>query len=291
MKHISLPKKFLVEDIEAGRHAKVVIEPCFPGYGMTLGNSLRRVMLSSLSGGAITAVKIRGVQHEFSSLDGVSDDMLEVILNLKNVRVRVYSDEPVTLNLKAKGQKQVTAADITSNADAEVINPDVYITSLTDAKAELDMELTVAKGIGYVPVEEQGKGKGEIGVILTDAIFTPVVNVGLDVEATRVGQKTDFDRIILDVTTDGTITPGDAVRKAAEILVNQFTWVMEGGERVIEEIDIEAPAPEIVAQELSSPDESNVPPAPELPEEAVAETEAEDEPKPKKRGRPKKEEV
>jgi len=279
MKNISLPKKFVVEESVAGKKATVIIEPCFPGYGMTLGNALRRVMLSSLPGGAVTAVKIKGVQHEFSALSNVSDDILEVILNLKQLRVRVYSEEPVTLKLKAKGVKKVTGADVEPNSDAEVINKDVVITSLTEDKSEIEMELTVTKGIGYVPVEEQGQGKGEIGLILTDALFSPVLNVGLAVEATRVGQKTDYDKIVLDIETDGTIDPAEAVRKAAEIIVNQFTWVMEGGQREIEVVDIEAPAPEMIVAPVA--DE----------EEVVAETEEEVDDKPKKRGRPKKDEA
>lgn len=281
MKNISLPKKFVVEESVPGHRATVVIEPCFPGYGMTLGNALRRVMLSSLPGGAVTAVKIKGVQHEFSALGNVADDILEVILNLKQLRVRVYGDEPVVLKLKAKGNKKVTGADIETNADAEVINKDLHITALTEDKAELDMDITVAKGIGYVPVEEQGQGKGEIGLIATDALFSPVLNVGLAVEATRVGQKTDYDRIVLTIETDGTIAPAEAVRKAAEIVVNQFTWIMEGGERDIVEVDIEAPAPEIEMPVATVETE--------VDEVVASEDEAED--KPKKRGRPKKEDA
>ena len=285
MKHIPLPKKFIVEETVPGKSAKVIIEPCFPGYGLTLGNALRRTMLSSLPGGAVTAAKIKGVKHEFSTLENVPEDILEIILNLKNLRFKVFSDEPVTLLLKAEGKKKVTGADVQSSIDAEVVNKDAVITSLTADDAELEMELTVAKGIGYVTVEEQGKGKGEIGTILTDSIFTPVINVGLAVEATRVGQKTDYDKLILTIDTDGTITPEDAVKKAGEILTNQFSWIMEGGAREMEEVDIEAPValPEEAAEEKA---EEALEEAEEAEAEA-AEGEAE-EPKPKKRGRPKK---
>jgi DNA-directed RNA polymerase subunit alpha len=282
MKNISLPKKFIVEEITKGSKAKVVIEPCFPGYGLTLGNSLRRVLLSSLPGGAVTAVKIKGVQHEFSSLENVSDDILEIILNLKKLRIKVYGDEPVTLKLKAKGEKSITGGDIEPSADAEIINKDLIITTVNDKDTTLEMDLTVAKGIGYVPTEEQGKGKGEIGTILVDSIFTPVINVGMDVEATRVGNRTDFDKLILTVETDGTISPEDAVKKASEILVSQFNWIMEGGIAEIEEIDIEAP----VISTLPEIEETVAPEIESETEEATEEAESDD--KPKRRGRPKK---
>ena len=243
MKHISLPKKFIVEETEKGKKAIVTIEPCFPGYGLTLGNALRRFLLSSLPGGAVTAIKIEGVGHEFSTLDNVAEDVVEIILNLKQLRVRVHSDEPVVLNLNAKGEGKVTGGDIESSSDAEIINKDQVIATLTNKEAKLNMEITVAKGIGYVPSEEQkdSKEKGEIGVILIDSIFTPVLNVGLDVSATRVGQKVDYDKIVLNIETDGTITPEEAVQKAAEVLANQFSWIMEGGRIEMEEVDVEAP--------------------------------------------------
>lgn len=243
MKHISLPKKFIVEEGEKGNKAKIIIEPCFPGYGTTLGNALRRVLLSSLPGGAVTAMKINGINHEFSTIENVSEDVVEIILNLKQLRVKVYSDEPVILRINAKGEGKVTGADVEKSSDAEIINKDQLIATLTDKNAKLDMEITVAKGIGYVPSEEQkdSKEKGEIGVILVDSIFTPVLNVGLAVEATRVGQKVDYDKIVLDIETDGTISAEEAVQKAAEILANQFSWVMEGGRVEMEEVNIEAP--------------------------------------------------
>jgi DNA-directed RNA polymerase subunit alpha len=288
LKHIPLPKKFTAEEIEAGKKAKVVIEPCFPGYGLTLGNALRRTILSSLPGGAVTAVKIKGVKHEFSSMENVPEDVLEIILNLKTLRFKVYSDEPVVLHLKAEGKKKVTGADIESSLDAEVVNKDAVIANLTDDKADIEMDLTVSKGIGYVPVEEQEREKGEIGFITTDSIFTPVINVGLSVEATRVGQKTDYDKLILDIETDGTIAPIDAVKKAAEILTNQFSWIMEGGARDIEEVNIEEavilPEPEEVIEEIA-----NIPVTDEaLDEEAKEILEEEMVDAPKKRGRPKK---
>lgn len=287
MKHIPLPKKFTVEESVAGKKAKVVIEPCFPGYGLTLGNALRRAMLSSLPGGAITSAKIKGVKHEFSTIENVPDDVLEIVLNLKTLRFKVYSDEPVTLHLKTSGKGEVTGADIENSVDAEVVNKEAVITTLTDDKANLEMELNVSKGIGYVTAEEQLSGKGEIGHILLDSIFTPVINVGLSVEATRVGQKTDYDRLVLDVETDGTISPEDAVKKASEILNNQFTWIMEGGSREVEEVNIEEP---VAVPERAEEDNSEVvSSSTEETENESAEEEGEE--KPKKRGRPKKSEV
>ncbi|MFA5029491.1 MAG: DNA-directed RNA polymerase subunit alpha [Patescibacteria group bacterium] len=288
MKYISLPKKFIVEEEARGTKAKIIIEPCYPGYGLTLGNALRRVMLSSLPGGAVTAVKIKGVGHEFSAIKNVSEDVVDIILNLKQLRIKVYADEPVTLQLKARGEKKVTGADIEPSSDAEVINKDCFIASLNDKDGELEMELTVAKGVGYVPTEEQvkSKGKGEIGLILVDSIFTPVLNVRLNIEATRVGQRVDYDKIVLEIETDGTISPEEALQKAAEILANQFSWLMEGGRQELVEVDLEAPVAlpenkeaELLKEVASSDglDESQV----------AAETEVVED-KPKKRGRPKK---
>lgn len=287
MKHISLPKKFIVEEADKGKKAKVVIEPCFPGYGLTLGNALRRVLLSSLPGGAVTAVKIKGVQHEFSTIDNVTEDVVNIILNLKKLRVKMHTDEPVVLKLKAKGEKAVTGADIEPSADAEIINKNEIIANLNDNDGELEMDITVAKGIGYVPVEEreENKEKGEIGLILVDSIFTPVLNVGLEVGTARVGQKVDYDKIILDIETDGTIDPETAVQKASEILVNQFSWLMEGGREDISEVDLEAPV------QIPEPTETEAIVEEEKEAEKIEETEAEAEQKPKKRGRPKKSEI
>lgn len=288
MKYISLPKKFIVEESAKGKKAQVTIEPCFPGYGLTLGNALRRVLLSSLTGGAVTAVKIKSVSHEFSTIEGVAEDVTEIILNLKQLRIKIHSDETVTLKLKIKGDKEVTGGDFAASSDAEVINKDCHIATITDAAAELEMEITVAKGIGYVPVEERAKDetKGEIGLIAVDSIFTPVVNVGLKVEATRVGQKVDYDKILLDIETDGTISPEEAVQKSAEILANQFSWIMEGGRVDLPEVDVEAPVilPEDEKHEelveVMEEAEKEIEPAEAADEEVEA--------KPKKRGRPKK---
>lgn len=210
----------------ANAHESVVtIEPLHHGYGVTVGNALRRVLLSSLPGAAAIAVKIKGVQHEFSAMNGVKEDVLHIVLNLKKLRVKVYSDEPVVVRLSKKGVGEVTAADITANADVEIINPELVLANITDEKGNLDMEITLSKGRGYSPTEDRENTTGEIGVIAIDAMFSPVRVVGLHVENTRVGDITNYDKLIMTVTTDGTITPQEAVAQATKILLNHFTWI------------------------------------------------------------------
>ncbi|MEK7451390.1 MAG: DNA-directed RNA polymerase subunit alpha [Patescibacteria group bacterium] len=201
------------------------IEGLYTGYGLTLGNALRRVLLSSLPGAAITQIKIKGVDHEFSTIDGVMEDVVEITLNLKRVRFRFFADEPQTLILKVKGEKKVKAGDIKSNAQVEVANPDFHIATLTNKNAELEMEITVEKGLGYVPVEARKIEKLPIKTIALDAIFTPVSKVNFIVENMRVGERTDYNRLKLTVETDGTISPSKAVHKAANILKDHFDKV------------------------------------------------------------------
>ena len=210
---------------EEGNRATFAIEPLFSGYGMTLGNSLRRVILSSLGGAAVTAVKIDSVSHEFSTIDGVKEDVVEIILNLKKLRFKVYSDEPQFLILTKKGKGVVTAADIKTNADVEIVNPELHIATIDNAKTQVGMEIKIEKGRGYVPVESRENEKLEVGMIAVDAIYSPVKRVRYNVENTRVGQVTDLDRLVLEVETDGSISPYDAVTQAAEILVNHFAVV------------------------------------------------------------------
>jgi DNA-directed RNA polymerase subunit alpha len=210
---------------EEGNKATFAIEPLHSGYGMTLGNSLRRVILSSLGGAAVTAVKIDGVAHEFSTIDGVKEDVVEIILNLKKLRFRVYSDEPQFLILTASGKGEVTAANVKATSDVEIVNPSQLIATLDNDKVKLGMEIKVEKGRGYVPVENRESEKLEVGMIAVDALYSPVQRVRYNVENTRVGQMTDLDRLVMEVETDGTITPHDAVRQAAEILVEHFSVV------------------------------------------------------------------
>lgn len=210
---------------EEGNKATFVVEPLHSGYGMTLGNSLRRVILSSLGGAAVTAVKIDSVAHEFSTIEGVKEDVVEIILNLKKLRFRVFSDEPQYLVLNANKKGAVTAADIKTTSDVEVVNPDQLIATLDKDKVNLGMEIKVEKGRGYVPVENREAEKLEVGMIAVDALYSPIVRVRYSVENTRVGQMTDLDRLTMEIETDGTITPHDAIRQAAEILVDHFRVV------------------------------------------------------------------
>ena len=210
---------------EDGNKATFVVEPLHSGYGMTLGNSLRRVILSSLGGAAVTAVKIDSVAHEFSTIEGVKEDVVEIILNLKKLRFRVFSDEPQYLVLTAGKKGEVTASDIKTTADVEIVNPDQIIATLDKDKTKLGMEIKVEKGRGYVPVENRESEKLEVGMIAVDALYSPVVRVRYNVENTRVGQMTDLDRLVMEIETDGTITPHEAIRQAAEILVEHFRVV------------------------------------------------------------------
>lgn len=210
---------------EDGNRATFAVEPLYSGYGMTLGNSLRRVILSSLGGSAVTAVKIDSVAHEFSTIDGVKEDVVEIILNLKKLRFKVYSDEPQFLILTKKGKGVVTAADIKTNADIEVVNSDQPIATIDSDKAQIGMEIKVEKGRGYIPVESRENEKLEVGMIAVDAIYSPIKRVRYNVENTRVGQVTDLDRLVLEVETDGSISPSEAVTQAAEILVNHFSVI------------------------------------------------------------------
>lgn len=227
-----LPKKIKIKK-ESANKATVTIEPCYFGYGTTLGNSLRRVLLSSLPGAAVTAVKIKGVDQEFQSIPKVKEDALNVILNLKNLRVKVMSEEPVKLHLKASGEKIVTAADIEKNSNVEIVNPDLVIATLTDKKSDLEMEITVQKGRGYLPIEERDKEELEIGTIMVDAVFSPVKNVGYKVENTRVGDITDYDKLTLNIETDGSISPQEALSQAAQILIDHFRLLTAGSEIMV----------------------------------------------------------
>ncbi|HSH31501.1 MAG TPA: DNA-directed RNA polymerase subunit alpha [Candidatus Saccharimonadales bacterium] len=210
---------------EEGNRASFAIEPLYSGYGMTLGNSLRRVILSSLGGAAVTAVKIENVAHEFSAIKGVKEDVVEILLNLKRLRLKVYSDEPQLLMLSRSGKGPVTAANIKTTADVEVVNPEHLIATIDDPKAKLGMEIRVEKGRGYVPVEQREGEKLEVGMIAVDALYSPVQRVRFNVENTRVGQVTDLDRLVMEIETDGSISPADAISQAAQVLVDHFMVV------------------------------------------------------------------
>ena len=218
---IHTPSVVKVDD-HSDTSATFSVEPLHSGYGMTLGNSLRRVLLSSISGAAITNFKIDGVSHEFTTVPGVKQDVVDIMLNLKSVRFRVFSDQPQVLRISKKGKGDITAADIAANADVEVVNPKHVIATIDDDKAGVTMDITVEVGRGYRTIEETASKKSNDAIAL-DAIFSPVQRVRYRVENTRVGQMTNLDKLIITVDTDGSITPRDAFEEAAAILVNQYT--------------------------------------------------------------------
>lgn len=212
---------------ETGTEGIFEIEGLYTGYGLTVGNALRRVLLSSLPGAAIVQFKIKGAGHQFTTIENVAEDVVEIGLNLKKVRFRIHTDEPQVLTLKIKGEKDVTAADIETNTNVEIVTPDVHIATLTGKIAELDMELTVEKGLGYVPVDALKSEKLPIGVIALDAMFSPVVNVNFSAENMRVGDRTDFNRLRFTIKTDGSITPSAALRKSSKILLDHFEKISQ----------------------------------------------------------------
>ena len=222
---IILPSKPKIVS-EADFSGAYEIDGLYPGYGHTLGNSLRRIILSSLPGAAITTIKVEGASHEFSVLSGVKEDVITILLNLKKVRISTVGDEPQTLTLKAKGVKEVTAGDIKLPGGVEILNPEMVIATLTDKSAELNMEIVVEKGLGFVSKETLQKNRLDIGFIGLDAIFTPVRRVSYEVENMRVGDRTDFNRLKIFITTDGTITPKEALEKSIEIMINQLKAIV-----------------------------------------------------------------
>jgi DNA-directed RNA polymerase subunit alpha len=217
MQPIYLPEQVDIEE-QDGNTVTFGIHPYFPGYGPTVGNALRRVLLSSLPGAAITHVHFEGVDHEFSTLPGVQEDVVSIILNLKRVRLSSTSDEPVEITIKSSGSKKVTAGDIDTPPEVTIATPDQPIATLTDDKAELKIRCTVEQGRGYVPGEARDKESRDIGTIAIDATFTPVERVSYSIENVRVGQVTDYHKLLLTITTDGTIAPIDALKQASSIL-------------------------------------------------------------------------
>lgn len=222
---ISLPLNPKITKKE-GNRAVFEIEALYPGYGITIGNSLRRVLLSSLPGAAITRAKIKNVSHEFATLPGILEDVVQIMLNLKKLRFKVFSEEPQKAVLKVKGEKEAKGSDFELSSQMELINKDVHIAALTSKNSELEIEITVEKGVGYSPREGRKKliegERIEVGTIPLDAIFTPVKRVSYRVENMRVGERTDYDRLFLEIETDGIIGPENAFSQAADILVNHF---------------------------------------------------------------------
>lgn len=236
-KTIHTPGIVKVDDHSA-TSATFTVEPLHTGYGMTLGNSLRRVLLASIAGAGVTGFQVEGASHEFTTLPGIKEDIVAITLNLKGVRFRIFASEPQVVRIVKKGKGVVTAKDIQTTADVEVVNPDQVIATIDDAKGALVMDIAVETGRGYRPVDESAARKSS-DFIAVDTIFSPVLRVRYKVENTRVGQMTDLDKLLLTVDTDGSITPRDAFEEAAAILVNQYT-ALAGQTRV----EVEAPLSE-----------------------------------------------
>lgn len=220
-------------EIEKEDYGKFIIEPLPQGFGHTLGNALRRVLLTSLEGSAVTAVKISGVKHQFSTLPGLKEDIIELILNIKKIRMQLFDKKEAKMRLSAVGPKEIKAGDIETPPEIEIVNKDLYLCSLADKKSEIDIEFTVEKGLGYQLAEE--KKVETLGVIPVDASFTPVLRVNYKVEATRVGRQTNLDKLILEIWTDKTITPEKALEEAAKILTSYFLQMYEPTKATVEE--------------------------------------------------------
>ena len=269
---IALPKKVEFQKGDQANQGNIIIEPCFPGYGITIGNSLRRVMLSSLPGAAPVGVKIKGVDHEFMTLPHLKEDVLEFILNLKQLRLEVHSDETEKLELAVHGKKIIKASDIKKNSNIEIINSDLVLGEITDMAGSVEAEIFTRRGMGYETLESREEKSSEIGYIEMDSIFSPVYSVGIKVENVRVGKMTNWEKLVLDIKTDGTISPKEAFEKSVEILINQFGALMKGGEKKKEE------------KEKDKKEE----PKKEKAEEEKEDTEEKRVEEKKKRGRPKK---
>lgn len=232
------------------------IDGLYPGYGHTLGNSLRRIILSSLPGVAITSIKIAGVSHEFSTISGVKEDVIGIILNLKKVRIAMASDEAQTVSLKVKGIKEITAGDIKCGGGVEILNPDQLIAHITDKNVDLDIEMTIEKGLGYVTKEVLQKEKVDIGTITLDAIFTPIRRVNYEVEHMRVGNRTDFNRLKIFIETDGTVSPKESLEKSIEIMIAQLKAIVGFKEEEVESMISKKKSEESEEEAVSSDDES-----------------------------------
>lgn len=251
--NVTLPSKPRVVK-EDEFHGIFEIDGLYPGYGHTLGNSLRRIILSSLPGAAITQVKIDGVAHEFSAIDGVREDVITILLNLKRVRLTLHGDEPMKVHLKKTGLGVVTAADITTPTQVEILNPDQFIAEITNKSTTLDIEILVEKGLGYVAREVHQKEKVEIGTIAIDAVFTPIRRANYEVENMRVGDRTDYNRLRVMIETDGTFSPKEALEKAIEIMVHQLKAII-GFQEDYTTPTIEAAEPaKVVGTPSSDPD-------------------------------------
>lgn len=238
-KHINTPTITSVTQV-ADNISTFTVEPLHNGYGMTLGNSMRRVLLSSISGAAVTSFRIEGVSHEFTAIDGIKEDVVQIMQHIKGLRFKVYSDEPQTLTIEKKGTGSVTASDIKTNADVEVVNLDHHIATV-DGKATFKAEIVVETGRGYQSIEESSEHRQSSDFIAVDAIFSPVLRVRYKVESTRVGQMTNLDKLLITTETDGTITPSDAFEQASALLANQYSAL--AGKTVVEATPFQVNSP------------------------------------------------
>lgn len=249
--NVTLPSKPRVVS-EEGNHGIFEIDGLYPGYGHTLGNSLRRIILSSLPGAAITQVKIDGVEHEFSTLEGVKEDIITILLNIRKVRLQMHTDEPMTISLKKTGVGPVTAADIDAPTQVEILNGDQHIAEITNKSTKLNIEMTVEQGLGYVPREVHQKEKMEIGAIALDAVFTPIRRANYEVENMRVGDRTDYNRLRVIIETDGTYSAREALERSIEIMIHQLKSIIG-----FQEQRDETPAPEaeVIEEKSDEPDQ------------------------------------
>ncbi len=254
MEQIPLPNQAQVTQLKDNTY-ELTLEPLYPGYGVTIGNAMRRVLLSSMPGAAVTGVKIKFVDHEFSTIPNVKEDVIQIILNLKQLRLRSFSQEPIRLSLKKKGEGVVTAGDITVTDQVEISNKDLYLCTLDNKNADFDMELIVEQGRGYVPVEGRENRSTEAGMLAVDAIYTPVKSVYYDVTNVRVGQITNYDKLTLHMETDGTMTGQEAIDIASHILTDHFSMMFSGmGNRLTDMAEAAVASTEsIVSDDVEAP--------------------------------------
>ena len=235
MENLLLPSKVEFVPGDTPNKGSLVVTPCFFGYGTTLGNTLRRVLLSSLPGAAVEAIKIKGVQHEFSSAEGLKEDVVDIILSLKQLAVRVFVDEPVTLHISKKGPGEVTAADIEANSSVEIMNPELVLAPLPSNKA-FEMDLIVGLCRGFKPVEEKDKKHYDLGTIVIDSIYTPIKDVGYNVEYTRMGDVTNYEKLTLNIETNGTLSPSEAIKQSTAIIMDHFSIIATEANAMVEEM-------------------------------------------------------
>jgi len=244
--NIALPSKPKIA-LEEGFKGVYEIDGLYPGYGHTLGNSLRRIVLSSLPGSAITEVKIKGIGHEFSTIEGVKEDVISIILNIKKIRASVHSEEPQTLKIKITGPQEVKASDIQTSSQVEIKNPELYLFTVT-SKREVEIEMTIRNGIGYIPKDALQKDRVEVGTIFLDGNFTPIRRVHYEIENMRVGDRTDFNRLRISIETDGTITPRKALEKSIEIMIIQLKAIVGFKEEIVSELPEQTSTEEITSE-------------------------------------------